>query len=60
MSKRPDFHIEHHELQAPLARELQTYPASPMDPDEADAVAWHLADVVLSVVIDAVTRYAHP
>jgi len=43
-----------------LAAELQSYPADPMDADEADTVAWHLADVTLAVVIAAVERRTDP
>jgi hypothetical protein len=56
--RRSDYSAEHRELQALLAAELQSYPADPMDADEADAVAWHLADVTVAVVMAAVERRA--
>lgn len=57
MRRQRDYQAEHHELQAILVRELRTYPDQPMSEDEADTVAWHLADVTLEVVINAVQRH---
>jgi hypothetical protein len=51
-----DYQLEHHQLQAILATELQDYGPHPLSPKDADEVAWHLADVTLKVVIDAVGR----
>jgi hypothetical protein len=48
--------FEHQQLQAILARELQDYGPHPLGPEDADAVAWHLADVTLPVIIGAVER----
>jgi hypothetical protein len=51
-----DYQREHHQLQAILARELQDYGPHPLEPEDADTVAWHLADMTLQVVIGAVER----
>jgi hypothetical protein len=50
------YQSEHQQLQAILARELQDYGPHPLEPEDADAVAWHLADVTLQVVVGAVER----
>jgi hypothetical protein len=54
MARRKDFQAEHHELQRILARELAEYGPQPLNGKDADMVAWHLADVTLAVVIEAV------
>lgn len=51
-----NYQFEHHQLQAILARELQDYGPTPLEPEDADAVAWHFADVTLPVVVGAVDR----
>lgn len=54
MARRKSFQAEHHELQSILAKELAEYGPHPLNAKDADAVAWHLADVTLGVVIRAV------
>ena len=54
MARSRNFRAEHHELQSILAKELAEYGPHPLDAKDADMVAWHLADVTLSVVIRAV------
>jgi hypothetical protein len=56
MAKRGNFQAEHHQLQAILAKELAEYGPQPLNAKDADMVAWHLADVTLGVVIQAVER----
>lgn len=51
-----DFTREHRELQRLLSRELRDYGPQPLAARDAEAVAWHLADVTLAVVVDAVHR----
>ncbi|GAA4361728.1 hypothetical protein [Angustibacter luteus] len=60
MSKRKDFRAEQQELQRLLARELAEYGPHPLGPKDADRVAWHLADVTLAVVIEAVKTAEAP
>jgi len=43
-----NYQSEHHQLQEILARELQDYGPHPLEPEDADAVAWHLADVTIA------------
>jgi hypothetical protein len=54
MAGRKNFRSEHQELQRILARELAEYGPQPLNAQDADMVAWHLADVTLAVVIEAV------
>jgi hypothetical protein len=56
LARSKDYQADHHDLQRLLARELQEYGPQPLSPDDADMVAWHLADVTLAVVIRAVER----
>ena len=56
MAKQKDFQAEHHELQRLLARALAEYGPQPLNANDADMIAWHLADVTLPVVIRAVER----
>jgi hypothetical protein len=51
---RKNFQAEHQKLQRILARELTEYGPQPLNAKDADTVAWHLADVTLAVVIQAV------
>jgi hypothetical protein len=54
VARRKNFQAEHHELQRILARELAEYGPQPLNAQDADTVAWHLADVTLAVVMRAV------
>lgn len=54
MARHRSFQAEHHELQSILAKELVEYGPHPLNANDADMVAWHLAEVTLSVVIRAV------
>ena len=60
VARRRDFQAEHHELQSILAKELAEYGPHPLNAEDADIVAWHLADVTLSVVIRAVENAEPP
>jgi hypothetical protein len=51
-----NYQSEDHQLQEILARELQDDGPHPLEPADADAVAWHLADVTFQVVIGVVER----
>jgi len=55
-ARNKNFQQDHHALQAVLARELQEYGPHPLGPRDADMVAWHLADVTLGILMEAVER----
>jgi hypothetical protein len=54
--RRRKYQADHHALQAVLASELQEYGPHPLEPKDAEMVAWRLADVTLGILIQAVER----